>query len=166
MRHDVARNWPRIECSSCFIRENRILSHVSYLRSLLAIVCSWPPSWSRRNPYGASSGKGGLDRCHSITFVVGKVQHIARSCAFAKPLMMVSWLPTLLLQPYEDIYFSINRCCGDGPTPKSVCFKTEAQGKGNPHREEAPSTEEGQLQLPTILLDASWHCSALWSFLM
>ena len=55
------------------MRENRILSHVSYLRSLLAIVCSWPPSWSTRNPYRASSGKGGLDIVVTLSHL-GKAQ--------------------------------------------------------------------------------------------
>lgn len=119
------------------MRENRILSHVSYLRSLLTIVCSWPPSWSTRNPYRASSGKGALDCCHSITFVVGKAQHIARSCAFAKPLMMVSWLPTLLLQPYEDIYiYTFLSTVAVGMVPLRNLFVLRLRRKGKETRTE------------------------------
>lgn len=68
-----------------------------------------------------------------MTFVVGKEQHIIRSCAFAKPLMMVSWLPTLLLQPYEDTFLST---VAVGMVPLRNLFVLRLRRKGKETRTE------------------------------
>ncbi len=159
----VARNWrwnpqccKKASSSAHSVSSGRTGCYVSYWFAKFARYCLLLATVmvKKKSLQGFKWQGGGLDGCHSVTIVVGKVQNIARSCAFTSDWWRWAGVPPFSYNP-RKIFFPINHCCWNGSTPQSVCFKTEAQGQWNFHWEEATSTKEGELL--TILLDTCWH---------